>query len=759
MSFYNQELRNIGKIITLGGLELSLNLKLDKRDIESLKIDLRNIKSLQDLSFLIDNENIWEKIYLSTKSELLNTLFHMNRVKKIKNIVAYLIYDKIELTEEQKKFQKILDFTLLKNGVVIYSYSICKCKINISFNLIYKNNTIKINFYGEKEENNEINTDNKNNKEECKNIDEIDSKESDDDFGPFSKIPEDQVNFDDFKYLYIHFSEYNFGGEFYQLFKIREIYNYIKYIKNNFKTKIIFNFCENFRKSEKYLIELLKIVDIHIFRNKSDLLDLLIKKKEVDDLKYQKNTKKLIENIKSKKLRLKFLKHKLKETKSNSVSNFNKIKINENAKEKFNTKEEKSQSLKSILIRKSINIALNQKNKEYFNKHNMFDYIYDLIYNSPDSSSYYSTHNDKLGIYLDNFKKIYIVNYKTFKAIPDIKEYDFNIYPKSNIHNLKEIQNIRKILFANYSLFSYVIYGCILSNILDGTSKKYENNYLFYLYIRLSILKVLSVIKNGMKIPTNKEFYIIELKKEELDKIISDETFKEREKGFINDYSNRESDFRLTKKNNFFHLKNDKFGILFKQSIHANISFYGGNSTMHAKKKYNKKISHLFQDKINKNNNISPFYKTIWTKKHNDKFSLIRNRLLDNCSIYLTKELRKDLTCGKILPLIKKKKNKNNTTHNFFSPKMSLFNIRDKPEENIKEKETKEKKIEKEKTIDKKQIKDNEKFKEIKEKVKEKFKEEVKDKIKFNYRLYDYKKIDTSKYKEIKFQPTQPERE
>ena len=761
MSFYNQELQNIGKIIALGGLELSLNLKLDKRDIQALNIDLRNIKSLQDLLFLIDNENIWEKIYLSTKNELINTLFHMNRVKKIKNIVAYLIYDKIEFTEEQKKFQKILDFALLNNGVVIYSYPICKCKINIGFNLIYKNNTIKINLYGEKEENSEINTDNKNNKEECKNIDEINSKENDDDFGLFSKIPEAQVNFDDFKYLYIHFSEYNYGGEFYQCFKIREIYNYVKYIKNNFKIKIIFNFCENFRKSEKYLIELIKIVDIHIFRNKSDLLDLLIKKKESDDLKYQKNTQKLIENIKSKKLRIKFLKRKLKDTKSNSVSNLNKIKIHKNAREKFDTKEEKSQSLKNILIRKSINITLNQKNKAYFNKHNMFDYIHDLIYNSSDSSTYYSTHSDKLGIYLDNFKKIYIVNYKMFKTLPDIKEYDFNIYPKSNIYNLKEIQGIRKILFANYSLFSYIIYGCILSNILDGISKKFENYYLFYLYIRLSILKILSVIKNGMKIPTNKDFYIIDLKKEELDKIISDETHKEREKGFINDYSNRESDYRLTKKSNFFHLKNDKFGILFKQSFHMNNSFYGGNSTMHAKKKNNKIISNLFSDKITKNINISPFSKTIWTKKHNDKFSMIRNRLLDNCSIFLAKELRKDLTGGKILPLIKKNKNKskNNTTHNFFNSNITLFNIRDKSEEKKIEKETKEKIIEKQETIDKEKIKDNEKIKETREKAKEKLKEEIKDKIKFTNRFFEYKRIDTSKYKEIKFQPTQPEKE
>ena len=88
-----------------------------------------------------------------------------------------------------------------------------------------------------------------------------------------------------------------------------------------------------------------------------------------------------------------------------------------------------------------------------------------------------------------------------FKTLPDIKEYDFNIYPKSNIYNLKEIQGIRKILFANYSLFSYIIYGCILSNILDDISKKFENYYLFYLYIRLSILKVLSCDKKRNENP------------------------------------------------------------------------------------------------------------------------------------------------------------------------------------------------------------------------------------------------------------------
>ena len=231
MNFDNQELRNIGKIITLGGLNLSLNLKLEKEDIQSLNINLRDINSLKDLSFIIDNEQLWERIELSSKSELLNTLIHMNRIKKIKNIVAYLVYDKMVFTQEQKKFQKIVDFVLLNYSVMIYSYSICKCRINICFNLIYKNKSIKIMIYGEN--NDETNTDNK---EECKYNDETcKEEENDNKIGFFSIIPEKQVNFNDFKYLYIHFSEYNSGGEFYEIFKLSEIYNYIKYIKINSK--------------------------------------------------------------------------------------------------------------------------------------------------------------------------------------------------------------------------------------------------------------------------------------------------------------------------------------------------------------------------------------------------------------------------------------------------------------------------------------------------------------------------------------------
>ena len=158
MSFYSQEMKSIGKLITIGGLDLSLTLRLEKSEIKNLNINLPRLKTLNDLSFIIDNEIFWQRIELSSKNELLNTIFHMNKLKKIKNIVAYLTYDKLDFNEEQKKFQKLLDIILLSNGVVIYSSNICKCKMDICFRIMYKTYVKKIMLYGDLDyDNDELN--------------------------------------------------------------------------------------------------------------------------------------------------------------------------------------------------------------------------------------------------------------------------------------------------------------------------------------------------------------------------------------------------------------------------------------------------------------------------------------------------------------------------------------------------------------------------------------------------------------------------
>jgi hypothetical protein len=153
-----------------------------------------------------------------------------------------------------------------------------------------------------------------------------------------------------------------------------------------------------------------------------------------------------------------------------------------------------NQSLKNIILAKSQSLSVDNKKRVLIDKTNMFNYVHKILF-SPKLNLSQEYLKNKLGIYLDDFKKIYIADYKRTKPRPDIIEYDFNIYPKSNVHKLKEIEILREILYSRYSMFSYIIYGCILSTILDDIIKGKESYYLFYFYIRVSVLKILSLLK------------------------------------------------------------------------------------------------------------------------------------------------------------------------------------------------------------------------------------------------------------------------
>ena len=719
MTFYSQEISNIGKLITFGALNLSLTLRLEKSDIQSLNINFKHIHNLNDIYFIIENEQLWDRIELTTKSELLNTLFHMNRIKRIKNIVAYLIYNKLEFTEEQMKFQKLLDCTLLSNGVVIYSFDVCKCNINIYFNIIYNNNIKKIVLYED-----ELDNKNKDNniensefliqedKEKEKNEEESRFEDGNDDIGIFNKIPEDQVNFNDFKYFYVHFSDYISGGEFCEIIKLKEFYNFLFHIKKDFNTKIIINFGENLKSVEKYLIKFIQVSDFHIFRNKAELFDILMKNKEVDDIKKQRNNQKIMnifraqKNQKIKKIKAGINRNESKSSSSTNIS-LNKLYNSSGGEKKANSfclnrkLEGSARSLKNILITKSLNISLNLITKGFFTKNNIYNYIHNLIYN-PIEQADHSIQGEKLGIYLEDFKNIYIIDYKKLKPKPDIKSYDFNIYPKPNIHNLSEIENIKNLLLSNYSFFSYVIYGCILSNILDDITKSNDNYYIFFFYIRISVLKILSLIKNGMQIPKDKEFYIVELKKNELNKIISDENIKKREEGFNNNYLNSEHK-EINEQKEIKPISKDKFGTLYMKGFKNN-EFQKTKNSIKGYKTNNKTFMTFIKNK-NINTKTKFFENGFWTKRQSKKLSFHAKELPD-FSVYLSKEQKKKLASGKLPPLRLVLKNNNKTSISFSHSKSYKFNLK---ENNIR--------IEKEKE----------------------------------------KKIDTSKYKEIKFQPTRKE--
>lgn len=749
MTFYNQELSNIGKIITIGSLHLSLTLKLEKKEIQNLGINYRRIKYLSDLSFLLENESLWERIELSSNNELLNILFHMDRIKKVKNIVTYLVYDKLILNEEQIKFQRLLDTVLLLNGIVIYSYNIFKCKMSICFKIMYKNYIRKVMLLGDEEFDedelylhnqsnmdnsndsilnnnfdnstsknnnssideyiNNINENNNNNNNSLKlkkentkeekislNKEEYEeSRDNDNNIGFFQRLLGDGNIFAEYKYLYFHLSDYIYGGEFQDMFRLQEIYNFMKKLKDNSKIKIIFNFGENSKYIGDYLIKFLKISDIHIFRKKSELVEILIKNYEEENKKVQKKFQ-IFKIFKERKVQL-IRKIKLEKNKKqnqyspiSSIIRLNKIRNSSeqhSAISYYGKIEYKNQRIKNIISSRQLNLTYDKHKKCSLDKNDIYNYIYELLF--PSNIKHHFPHlTDKLGIYLDDFKKVYIVKYKLVKLKPILTEYDLNIYPKTNVHNLKEIERTKEILYSKYIAFNNIIYGCILRSILDDIAKGRENYYLLYYYIHISVVKYLSIIKNGLNTPLNKAFYLVEIKKNELRKIIKAENIKKKENGFNMNYIHINY---KPKQNSSISSLDNKYNTL-DWGVSKN-SFNENNECGTINEEINIVTNN---QKFPKFNNQKKLIKSPWNRKRGFKFSFSLMEKMPQYACYLTKNERKKLMIKK-LPLIGVQK-KNKLLEDLINAKIE------------KEKETEE------------------------------------------------EKVDISKYQEIKFQPTQKEK-
>ena len=308
---------------------------------------------------------------------------------------------------------------------------------------------------------------------------------------------------------------------------------------------------------------------------------------------------------------------------------------------------------------KAINLTFDKQKNSSIDKTNIHNYIHKILFdlNSKISKDYFY---NKLGIYLDDFKKIYIADYKRTKLKPDLIEYDFNIYPKSNVHKLKEREILREILYSKYSMFNYIIYGCILNTILDDLINAKISYYIFYFYIRVTVLKILSLLKKGTPIPINKAFYIVELKKSELKKIFIEENTKRKENGFNMNFFHKNYKIKpkiIEKENS----QKPKVGTLNIDYTLSKEMFKESNKIFKEKKFLTMNIDFSTMT----NQGFSAFTRErninrgFLTKKQEKNNSFSSYRRIPDYAVYLSKKDRKKLKLMKNeLPLIKIQKKK-----------------------------------------------------------------------------------------------------
>jgi hypothetical protein len=183
---------NLNSLLFLGHFDAEYNLELTEQELIKLNIeDIEKLNDLNDLKFLVENQNLWNKIDISTSNDMLNCALFLSKVlgePKIK--IDYLTFEKPKFSIEEEDFKNIFLYVNKKFNLNLIPRPLksdieCKFKLNLKCgdkikNFEIGNGAIEEDYYekeerdedqlrkndGEKKLNNNTNNNNNTNEEE-----------------------------------------------------------------------------------------------------------------------------------------------------------------------------------------------------------------------------------------------------------------------------------------------------------------------------------------------------------------------------------------------------------------------------------------------------------------------------------------------------------------------------------------------------------------------------------------------------------------
>lgn len=650
-------------LITFGNINLILILNLEKKDIDDYKINKNILEDLDDLSFLEKNEKIWSKIELFSNNESLNSFIQMNKSKKEKSFITYIIFDEIKYNNINFDFNPILNSVLLSNGIILKSNKLFDCQFNIIFQLKYDEDENFISLSGEIQKKEEENTNSKSENKSSKNsivkdkttngqenIEELEEEEDYDDLGYLDKVYEEVLNFELFKYIFVNLNEIISGN----LNEINEnqIYNLLRKLKEEINIKVII-FLSNKIQNSKKLFKFIQISDIHIIGNKNYLFEILKNKKIKEEKRLKKQREIIYRNLMTDNNK----RNNLEEKKENQInSRNNNISILRRFKQAdTQNKVRINLSFSPIKLKE-----INQLSNKSLNENYMFDYLRNIIFLK--EKKCYINKDNKLGIYLDDFNKIIFVNYNKNNKKASINEYNLNLFPKYNVYNLKQINEIKNILKKNEYNYISMIISNILNEIINSKEKiDISNFYSISVASSYSIKRILIYKINNINIPTDKSFKSIQVDKSILKSYLDKFESEKKENGFNNNFAQANI---KSQKNIIYKPLRDKYLRSYMQSP-THIDVLKSNDFINTRKKIltqretnpniylNNEEIRSFIDFMNKkdiNERNQDYMEEFMKRKKETKYYLTGVNKLKEYYCYLGKGIRNKL----ILPRIKK---------------------------------------------------------------------------------------------------------
>ena len=531
----NPKLEKESHILVLGELDIILKIDFKDEDLEIKPEDdssikkggpkkyykFRHLNEISSLSFLQNNNDIINRIQLTSKKELIKLLLIGNRNSEKKSIIDYICFGAPIFEKDELFFNSFLDSITKKYGIIFNKkplninagYSI---KIEMTYGSQKKEILVESEGRHEHEEDNDI-------KEEGDSPQD-DNNILEDDFDEDYHLNEAMI-----KNLIPKFRRRNMLCNMYPLFNKYDM--------------LYFNFEDLNKISKNFKIEyMLELIDF--FKKKKSIIFINYYMLEKDKEKIDNNPKK-DEKIPS--LQIKSSKRIL--TKEEYLEIINRF---------YYVTDvyffDKKQSIKNF--NEHYNLFTTDDSKKIISSRNVYDYFIKGIATGTENE----VPNEKTGIFLDEFNEFCIIHVNKNNLV-EKEEYDPHPFPKINTHNIKEVSIYKDIIKKNKNDF----YSLFLSELVISIS--HNSNYLSispliiypsYLTGMDLIKKKIECIKNGVKIDENDEkFYKIKkhpkIISQELDKI----TKGEKEGKFLLDCTNKITSNKKEYISLFdFHLKN-----------------------------------------------------------------------------------------------------------------------------------------------------------------------------------------------------------
>ena len=142
-------------ILSMGHYDIDYSIKLSDEDIEKYKIqNIEDLKTYEDISFIVENQYLWSKISLETENKMINILLYINKIstESNKSYIEYIPYETpIYYNESFKTMIKTVNDL---NFLFINEFSISKdSKKYFKLKIIYKELETTINFNHVEKEN------------------------------------------------------------------------------------------------------------------------------------------------------------------------------------------------------------------------------------------------------------------------------------------------------------------------------------------------------------------------------------------------------------------------------------------------------------------------------------------------------------------------------------------------------------------------------------------------------------------------------